>query len=141
MFNFEKLIAYQETKKLVGNIYAIAEKISLPEGEVIKKQIKKTVVEVPCVIAEGMSLATTAEKILRLDIAYSTIARVYTLLQISVELGFVDTPDFDAISEDMLEVSKVVLGLKRKLKGDTVSSREDYQSRNEHAEAGSVEEI
>lgn len=141
MFNFEKLIAYQETKKLVGNIYAIAEKISLPEGEVIKKQIKKTVVEVPCVIAEGMSLATTAEKILRLDVAYSTIARVYTLLQISVELGFIDAPDFDAISEDMLEVSKVVLGLKRKLKGDTVSSREDYQSRNEHAEAGSVEEI
>lgn len=140
MFNFEKLIAYQETKKLVGSVYTFAGKISQPEGEVLKKQIKKTIVEVPCAIAEGMSLATTAEKIVRLDVAYSTIARVNTLLQIAVELGFVNASELDAMSEEMLEVSKVVLGLKRKLRGDTYY-REDYSSRNENIENESVDEI
>ena len=135
MFNFEKLIAYQETKKLVSHVYTLAEKISNAEGEVIKKQIKKAAVEVPCSIAEGMSLATTSEKIAHLDKAYCSIARVYTLLQLAVELGYVAIADLDAISEELLEISKVVLGLKRKLKGDSYSGvRDDYAPRGEKTE-------
>lgn len=136
MFNFEKLIAYQETKKLVVNVYALAEKITAPEGEVVKKQIKKAVVEVPCSIAQGMSLATTNEKIAHLDIAYCNIARVYTLLQMAVELKYITASALDAIAEEMLEISKVVLGLKRKLKGDSYSSmRDDYSSRADRSES------
>lgn len=129
MFNFEKLIAYQETKKLVSNVYTLADKINAPEGDVVKKQIKKAVLEVPCAIAEGMSLATTNEKIVHLDAAYCNIARVYTMLQMAVELNYIAAADLEAISEEMLEISKVVLGLKRKLKGDSFGSREDYSSR------------
>lgn len=128
MFNFEKLIAYQETKKLVVNVYALANKINNPEAEVVKKQIRKAVVEVPCSIAEGMSLATTNEKIAHLDTAYCTVARVYTLLQMAVELKYIAAADLEAIADEMLEISKVVLGLKRKLKGDSSMRDDSYRT-------------
>lgn len=145
MFNFEKLIAYQETKKAVVEVYALVEKFDDPEGEVLKNQIKKSVVCVPTYIAEGMSLATTGEKIQYLDKAYCSIAKVYSLLQMAVELNFISSDDMQFVSTKLLETSKVVLGLKRKLRGDNMAVRDDfYQSKKENveslSESNSVEE-
>lgn len=134
MFNFEKLIAYQETKKLVVDVYELTEKIYSTESDVVKKEIKKTVLEVPCAIAEGMSLATTNEKIKYLDVAYCKIARVHTLLQMAAELRYIAASELETISDELLEVSKVVLGLKRKLKGDSYAPREEYTPRVERTE-------
>lgn len=129
MFNFEKLLAYQETKRLVTNVFSIADKMT--SDDVLKYQIKKSVIAVPSTIAEGMSHATNEEKIQYLDIAYCLLAKVYTQLQLAYDLRYITNGDMEYISNEMQEAGKIVLGLKRKLRGDVYIPREDNYSRDD----------
>lgn len=137
MFNFEKLLAYQETKKLAKTVLAMVDRMGEAD-EVLKKQIKKSVIDVPSVIAEGMSHATNKEKIQYLDTAYCSLAKVYTQMQLASDLTYISEEDMSYVSNGLQETGKIVLGLKRKLRGEIYDRRDDSREEGYSHEEESI---
>ena len=111
-FQFEKLNAWHEARKLVLNVYQLLEKFPKTENYALCDQLRRAVVSVPSNIAEGMGRLSIKEQIHFLEIAYASLMEVYCQLQIAVDLGYITPEDLQIVKRKIFTTSKLISGLR-----------------------------
>ena len=110
-FQFEKLNAWQEARKLVLDVYQLLEKFPKTENYALCDQLRRAVVSVPSNIAEGTGRLSIKEQIHFLEIAYASLMEVYCQLQIAVDLGYITPEDLQIVKRKIFTTSKLISGL------------------------------
>jgi four helix bundle protein len=113
LYPFEKLIAYQEAKKLVVLCYRIMNNFPKEERFALCDQLRRAAVSVPSNIAEGVTKASEKEKIHFLEISYGSLMEVYCQFQISQDLGYIDSAQYQEIQKQIYIVAKLISGLRK----------------------------
>jgi len=111
-FQFEKLNAWQEARKLVVNVYQLLEMFPKTENYALCDQLRRAVVSVPSNIAEGTGRLAIKEQIHFLEIAYASLMEVYCQLQIAVDLGYITLEDLQIVKRKIFTTSKLISGLR-----------------------------
>ena len=96
-YQFEKLNAWQESRKMVVAVYQLLKKFPAEERYALCDQLRRAAISVPSNIAEGNGRIAVKEQIHFLEIAYSSIMEVYCQLQIALDLDYITEEDFNQI--------------------------------------------
>jgi four helix bundle protein len=78
-------------------------------------QLRRAAVAIPSNIAEGRNRLGSAEFRRFVSIARGSVAEVETQLAVAVGLGFVGADEIESLSSRLDELSKMLLGLYRRL--------------------------
>ena len=111
-YQFEKLDAWQESRKLVVEVYKLLRKFPQEERFALCDQLRRAVISIPSNIAEGNGRISIKEHIHFLEIAYGSIMEVYCQLQIAVDLSYITDEDYNGIKPLIFAVSRLVSGLR-----------------------------
>ena len=115
LYSFEKLMAWQESRSLVKNIYILLKKFPKYEQFALCDQIRRASVSVPSNIAEGNTKNSSKERIHFIEIAYGSLMEVYCQLILSKDLNYINDDDLELIKIQVDKVSKLLSGLKMSL--------------------------
>jgi four helix bundle protein len=110
-FQFEKLKAWQEARKLVVDVYQLLEKFPKTENYTLSDQLRRAVVSVPSNIAEATGRLAIKEQIHFLEIAYASLMELYCQLQIAVDLGYMTPEELQLVKRKVFTTSKLISGL------------------------------
>ena len=108
-------MVWQNSRKLVKQIYDLTGKFPLEEKFGLANQIQRAAVSIPSNIAEGYGRNSDKEMIRVLSIAKGSLYEVETQLYIARALGYLPTKK-NKVDELLLEVGKLLNGTIRKIK-------------------------
>ena len=111
-FQFEKLNAWQEARKLVVNVYQLLEKFPKTENYALCDQLRRAAISVPSNIAEGTGGIAVKEQIHFLEIAFGSLMEIYCQLQIAVDLHYITPEDLQNTKRKIFTTSKLISGLR-----------------------------
>ena len=111
-FNFQKLRVYQESRKMVKDIYLLLRKYPNNEQYAICDQMRRSAVSVPSNIAEGMSRTSKKEQIHFLEISYGSLMELFCQLEISKDINYINEEDFSLLEKEILVIAKQLSGLR-----------------------------
>ena len=111
-YQFERLNAWQESRKLVVAVYQLLKKFPSEERYALCDQLRRAVISIPSNIAEGNGRIAIKEQIHFLEIAYSSVMEVYCQLQLAVDLGYITDEDFKQIKPLIYNTTKLISGLR-----------------------------
>lgn len=97
VFSFERLIAYQEARRLVVDIYKIVYELPREERFGLGTQLRRAAISVTSNIAEGCGRISIKEKIHFLEISYGSLMEAYSQIQLCVDLGYTDQNDLNIL--------------------------------------------
>jgi four helix bundle protein len=115
MFNFENLLVFQKGRVLVNVIYNLQEKFPSTERFALCDQIRRAAVSITSNIAEGMGRFSTKEQIHFIEISFGSLMEVYSQLLIAIDRSYITQEEFDAVSVDIQEESKLLSGFRLSL--------------------------
>ena len=115
-FSFEKLKAWQYSRRLVKLVYGLVKKLPKEETYALSDQIRRAIVSVSSNIAEGSGRMSKAEQRHFYEIAYGSLIEVYNQLLIAVDLGYITQDDVDQIKQPIWMTAKVVSALRNSIK-------------------------
>lgn len=115
MFNFENLLVFQRGRTLVNHVYDLQDKLPSTERYALGDQLRRAAVSITSNIAEGMGRNSIKEQIHFLDISFGSLMEVYSQLLIAVDRHYIAQEDLENISPELLEVSKLLSGLRLSL--------------------------
>ena len=113
IYQFEKLEVWQQSRQLVVEVYNLIKKFPIEERFALSDQLRRAVISVPSNIAEGMGRLSVKESAHFLEIAFGSLMEVYCQLQVSVDLGYLTSAEFDAVKPLIFSTSKLLNGLHR----------------------------
>jgi len=87
-FSFEKLVVWQDSRKLVKEIYLLTETFPKTEIYGICSQMQRASVSVSSNIVEGSSRLTAKDQSRFYTISFSSLTEVLSQLILAVDLGF-----------------------------------------------------
>lgn len=98
-FYFEKLEVWQNSRKLVKEIYLVTS--SFPENEKfgITNQLRRASTSISANIAEGFSRQSNKEKSRFLNVAFASTIEVINFLILSNDLGFLTNENYNQLRE------------------------------------------
>ena len=105
------LTVWQESRKLVKEIYSLTSKFPKDEIYSLTAQIKRSAISIPSNIAEGAARDSNKEYIHFLYIALGSVAELDTQLIIANDLNFLNETDFNEIMENLSNIGKMLSGL------------------------------
>ena len=111
LFQFEKLNAWQEARKLVADVYRLLEKFPKTENYALCDQLRRAAISVPSNIAEGTGRMAVKEQTHFLEIAFGSLMEIYCQLQIAVDLNYITSEDLQNIKRRIFTASKLISGL------------------------------
>jgi len=120
MINSHKdLIVWQKGIQLCKLVYKVTEEFPKSEIYGITSQMRRSAVSIPSNIAEGRSRNTTKDFIYFLSIALGSTSELETQIEISRELSFISQQKYIGLNNLLVEVSKMIVGLMKKLDSQT----------------------
>ncbi len=122
-FNFQKLRVYQESRKMVKNIYLLLRKYPNNEQYAICDQMRRSAVSVPSNIAEGMSRSSKKEQIHFLEISYGSLMELFCQLEISKDINYINEEDFILLEKEILVIAKQLSGLRSSIQKTTLNNK------------------
>ena len=111
------LDVWKKSVNFVVSIYRITSKFPKEEIYGITSQIRRASVSIPSNIAEGAGRKSDKEFLQFLSIALGSIAEIDTQLIISKELKFMSELDYNNLLNDLIEIRKMILGLRKYING------------------------
>jgi len=111
-YQFEKLNAWQESRKMVLAVYQLVKKFPPEERYALCDQLRRAVISIPSNIAEGNGRMAIKEQIHFLEIAYGSVMEVYCQLQLAVDLDYISDEEFKQIKPLIYNTSKLISGLR-----------------------------
>ena len=111
-YQFERLNAWQESRKLVVAVYQLLKQFPSDERFALCDQLRRAAISVPSNIAEGNGRIAIKEQIHFLEIAYGSVMEVYCQLQLALDLGYISDEDFKQIKPLVFNTSKLISGLR-----------------------------
>lgn len=115
MANYRNLMVWQNSRKLVKQIYNLTGKFPLEEKFGLANQIQRAAVSIPSNIAEGAGRNSDKEFKRFLFIANGSIAELETQLLICEKLDFADQADIYNLLRRTEEIRKMIFGLKNRI--------------------------
>lgn len=115
MAHFKEVIVWQKSIDLVTKIYKVTEKFPSSEIYGLTSQ-RRASVSIPSNIAEGNTGRSKADYVQFLRIARGSCSEVETQIIISKNLGFIDEINFNELSSNIIEISKMLNALINSLK-------------------------
>ncbi|MBT3394774.1 MAG: four helix bundle protein [Waddliaceae bacterium] len=114
-FNFENLDVYKKAVDFVSHIYLLTK--SFPKNEVfgLTSQLRRAAVSISLNIAEG-SARTKKDFSRFIDMSRGSIFECTTVLQIALQQNYIKKNTFKQCKEYLIEMSKMLNGLKRSIK-------------------------
>jgi len=117
-FNFEKLEVYQKSINFVNEVYLTTRNYPKEEMFGLTSQFRRAAVSISLNIAEG-SAKTKKDFSRFVDMARGSIFECITILQISEKLNYVGHVKINELRDRLIEISKMLSGLKRSLAPET----------------------
>ncbi len=111
-YHFERLDAWQESRKVVVAVYKLLKKFPIEERYALCDQMRRAVISVPSNIAEGIGRMAVKETVHFLEIAYGSLMEVYCQLQVAVDLGYITNEEFNQVKPLIFTTSKLLSGLR-----------------------------
>ncbi len=115
MNKFKELIVWKKAIELSTNIYKITENYPKSELFGMISQIRRSCVSISSNIAEGAGRGTVNEFNHFLNISMGSSCELDSLLNISLNLKYIDEEKFNKITEEINEVQKMIRGLQKSL--------------------------
>lgn len=115
IYSHKDLIVWQKGVRLCKEVYEATEKFPKSEIYGITSQMRRSAVSIPSNIAEGRSRNTTKDFLHFLSIALGSASELETQIEIAKELSFLEERKYININELLVEVSKMIMGLMKKL--------------------------
>lgn len=110
-YSFQKLIVWQEAKKLVVDVYHLLDNFPKFEKYALCDQIRRAVVSVPSNIAEGSGRRSFKEKIHFLEISYGSLMETFNQLLIAIDLTYITEESVEEIKPSIDAVAKMINAL------------------------------
>ena len=110
-YSFQKLIVWQEAKKLVVDVYRLLDNFPKFEKYALCDQIRRAVVSVPSNIAEGSGRRSLREKIHFLEISYGSLMETFNQLLIAIDLTYITEESVEEIKPSIDAVAKMINAL------------------------------
>jgi len=105
-------------------VYKLSARFPVDERYGLISQVRRAAVSVPSNIAKGQARHTTKEFLQFLSHAQGSLAEVETQLMLSVDLGFAGQEGVAEGLQEIDEIQKMIIALKRKLEvGSPLASR------------------
>ena len=114
-FGFEKLIVWQESRKLVKRVYDLTEKFPKIETYSLASQIHRSVVSVSANIAEGSSRSSRKDFCRFIEISYGSLTETLNHLYLAVDLNYIDNESFEKIKPLIIGIAEKLSALRRSL--------------------------
>ncbi len=109
---FEDLIAWQKARALTQNIYRITNSPEFSKDYGLRDQIRRASVSMMSNIAEGFERNSPGDFARFLAIAKASCGEVRCQLYVALDVGYITTDIFDKLFDQVVEVSKIIGGLK-----------------------------
>lgn len=110
-YSFQKLIVWQEAKKLVIDVYHLLDNFPKFEKYALCDQIRRAVLSVPSNIAEGSGRRSLKEKTHFLEISYGSLMETFNQLLIAIDLTYITEESVEAIKPSIDAVAKMINAL------------------------------
>jgi four helix bundle protein len=115
--NYKELQIWRKGMDLARSVYVLTERLPTTERYGLTSQMRRSAVSVPSNIAEGQARRGSREFLHFLSNANGSLAELDTQLLLSVELGFLKGDEITPVTEEILEVQKMIAAIRRKLSG------------------------
>jgi four helix bundle protein len=109
---FEDLIAWQKTRELTRNIYALTQQGQFVRDFGLSNQMQRAAVSIISNIAEGFERETSGEFQHFLVIAKASCGELRSQLYVALDIGYLPRADFDGLIKQSIEVSRIIAGLR-----------------------------
>lgn len=109
---FDDLIAWQKARVLTRAIYVLTRKQLFAKDFGLCGQIQRAAVSIMSNIAEGFERGGRAEFHQFLVVAKASCAEVRSLLYVTLDIGYINSEDFNKVSNLALEVGRIIGGLR-----------------------------
>jgi len=113
-FNFEDLDVYNKAVGFANEIYSLTKNFPKDEMFGLTGQLRRAAVSISLNISEG-SARSKKDFIRFIDIARGSIFECVTILKLSARQNYIKQLKFNELEKDLVEISKMLSGLKRKL--------------------------
>lgn len=113
MKSYKELTVYQDSIKLVSEIYKVTGEFPNSEIYGLTSQIRRSAVSIPSNIAEGAKRNHIKENIQFLHISLGSASELDTQLEISKVLEFITKHQYDELSLKLLSLTKRLHGVIR----------------------------
>jgi four helix bundle protein len=115
MQDYRKLSIWQRSRNISIEIYKVTSTFPKEEIYGLTSQIRRCAVSIPANIAEGCGRSTSKDFASFINIAVGSLNELQTLLEISIELNYLNSSDFK-IQEELEEIKAMLLTFLRKLR-------------------------
>lgn len=111
-FNFERLVAWQYSKKLTKDVYLLTASFPVSELYALTNQVRRAVVSIGSNIAEGAGRPAVKEQIHFYEIAYGSLMEVMCQMIFATELGYISPEELASVRQSIEELARMISGLK-----------------------------
>ena len=109
---YRKLAVYEKSYKAVLDIYQMSEKFPERERYAMGDQIRRAAMSIPMNIAEGYAKRGSANEFKRfLFMAKGSANEMEVLLDLSRDLGFIDTEKHTEMQKECAEINRILGGM------------------------------
>jgi four helix bundle protein len=115
--SYKDLLVWQEAMELVVTVYELAGKLPGRETFGICQQICRAAVSIPANIAEGHGSSHRKVFLNHLSVARGSLMEVRTYIELIERVGFAKDEEVEPLEDKIEQVSKLLSGLIRSLKG------------------------
>ena len=112
-FSFERLIAWQESRKLNLSIYNLTKSFPTEERYGITSQMRRASISVSSNLVEGNSRYTSKEKARFFEISYGSLMELMNQIILSLDLGYLQDENYKVVREDIEKVASLIEGIRK----------------------------
>jgi len=113
---FKDLVVWKKSHQFVLEIYSVTARFPKEEVYALTSQIRRAAVSVPANITEGFKKKTLANKINFISHSEGSLEEVKYYLILAKDLDYISLIDFEKLSSDAEEVSKLISGYLKSIK-------------------------
>lgn len=119
---FEDLIAWQKARVLARDVYLVTRDDAFRRDFGLASQVQRAAVSVMANLAEGYERRRRTEFHRYVEIAKASCAEVLSHLYVALDVGYLELPKFESLQEQIVELQRILGGLKSSLAGETRAS-------------------
>lgn len=123
MSSYKDLTVWKRSIGFVEKIYKITTCFPELEKFGLVSQMRRAAISIPSNIAEGALRSSKRDFSKFLGIAKGSLAELETQMIISQKLGFIKIDEFNALSHELEEISRMLTGLAKSIRPSTGNSK------------------
>jgi four helix bundle protein len=113
---FEEISAWKKAHESVLKIYKLTNETKLKRDFGLKDQMRRAAVSITSNIAEGHDRGTKNQFVYFLNVSRGSCSELRSQLILAKDLNYIEVTDCEKLKQDLMEVSRMIMGLIKYLK-------------------------